>query len=112
MPSRAAVPSTSRRFSTLAGRVKLTSRVQTVSLPAPACSTTGAALERVGAGAAVQDVPAVEPNERVVAAAPDQQVMVVVSRDGVAAGGRRIEKFAGDVHEDGIAAGLVVAVVL
>jgi hypothetical protein len=72
----------------------------------------GAALERVGAGAAVQDVPAGKAAERVVAAAADQQVAAVSAGDGVVASSRRIEGAARNVHEDGVAAGLVVAVVL
>ena len=65
--------------------MKLTSRVQTVSFAGAGLLddgvgrvdvyvevVIGAALERVGAGAAVQDIPAVEADERVVAAAPDQ----------------------------------------
>ena len=72
----------------------------------------GAALERVGAGAADQDIPAVEAAERVVAAAADQQVAAVSAGDGVVASSRRIEGAARNVHEDGVAAGLVVAVVL
>src|SRR5829696_2112690 len=76
-----------------------------------------AALERVGAGAADQDVVPLAADERVVAAAPDQQVATTVTRDRVVAGRGRVAGYVRatsvrDTYENRVAAGLVVAVIL